>query len=250
MLGHATKGIVYVLVGALALLTVFDKGGKVAGEEGAVRTIGEQPFGRALLLAAAVGLACYALSRLLLAVLGQEGERGMRGAGKRLAALVSSLTHAALALTAFQLALGRRAKGHEGESRAWVARVLDWPHGDALVATVGLCLVAFAVYQLYCAAVARFPETLEARVIERSWVKALGRIGLGARGVVFAVIGAHLVAAGLHQRAHHTRDIGGALRELAARPYGAVVLATVAGGLAAYGFYQLVVARYGRVPGA
>src|SRR5688572_22248245 len=83
--GHATKGVVYFLMGGLAVLAVLGRGGKVQGEEGAVRTIGEQPFGRVLLMAAAVGLAAYALWRVLQAALNLEQERGAKGAFKRIA---------------------------------------------------------------------------------------------------------------------------------------------------------------------
>jgi Domain of Unknown Function (DUF1206) len=248
VLGHATKGVVYLLLGGLALLAALGKGGKVAGEEGAVRTLGEQPFGRFLLIAAAAGLACYAVWRLLVAVFNLESEEGASGAGKRSAALVSALTHGALSLLAFQLGLGQRAHGHEGKTRIWVAKVLDQPFGDLLVGAVGLGLLAFAVYQLYCAAAGKLPDRLEAGAGRRTEIA--GRIGLGARGIVFAVIGIRLVKAGVDERAHHARDIGSALRELAAQPGGAAILAAVAAGLAAYGLYQLLVARYGRVPGA
>ncbi|HWM87593.1 MAG TPA: DUF1206 domain-containing protein [Kofleriaceae bacterium] len=247
-IGHATKGIVYLMVGGLALLSAAGKGGKVAGEEGAVRSLGEQPFGRFLLLAAAVGLACYALWRLLVAVFNLESERGAKGAGKRLAALASGLTHGALSVTAFQLGLGQRAHGHEGKAKIWVAKVLDQPYGDLLVGAVGLGLIAFAIHQAYCAAVDQLPDRLDARA--GKWTRIAGRVGLGARAVVFAVIGARLLKAGIDERAHNARDIGSALRELGAQPRGAALLAAVAAGLAAYGVYQLLVARHGRVPGS
>jgi hypothetical protein len=248
VVGHATKGVVYILLGGLALVATLGEGGKVAGEEGAVRSLGEQPFGRFLLIAAGAGLACYALWRLLVAVFNLESEQGAKGAGKRSAALVSGLTHGALSLLAFQLGLGQRAHGHEGKSRVWVAKVLEQPFGDLLVGAVGLGLLAFAVYQLYSAAVGKLPDRLEAGAGKRTEVA--GRIGLGARGVVFAVIGIRLVKAGLDGSARHAREIGSALRELGAQPSGAAILAAVAAGLAIYGIYQLLVARYGRVPGA
>lgn len=248
VLGHATKGVVYLLLGGLAVLAAAGKGGKVAGEEGAVRALGEQPFGRFLLLAAAGGLACYALWRLLVAVFNLEAERGAKGAGKRAAALISALTHGALSLTAFQLGLGQRAHGHEGKARIWVAKVLEQPFGDLLIGAIGLGLLAFAIYQLYCGAAGKLPDRLEAGA--GKWTERAGRIGHLARGVVFAIIGGRLIKAGLDESAHHARELGSALRELGAQPHGKILLAIVAAGLAAYGIYQLLLARFGRVPGA
>ncbi len=250
VLGHGSKGVIYLLVGGLALLAAFSRRGKVAGEEGAVKTLGEQPFGRYLLLAAGVGLVCYALWRVLNSTFNLENRRGLEGAGQRIGGLFSALVHGSLALMAFQLGTGQRAHGHEGKSHIWVERVLNKPFGDALIAIVGLGLVAFALHQLYSAVVGKLAEDLAPPPRHGRWMRNAGRLGLAARGVVFSIIGARLLKAGLDERSGHTRDFGSALRELASQPGGAVWLGAVAAGLAAYGVYQLVVARYGRVPTA
>ena len=250
VLGHASKGVIYLLVGGLALLAAFSRRGKVAGEEGAVKTLGEQPFGRYLLIAAGVGLVCYAVWRVLNSILNLENKRGLEGAGQRVGGLLSALVHGSLAVTAFQLGTGRRAHGHEGKSHIWVERVLDRPFGDAIVAIAGLGLIGFALHQLYSAVVGKLAEPLAPPPRHGRWMRNAGRLGLAARGVVFSVIGARLLKAGLDERSHHARDFGSALRELASQPGGTAWLSAVAAGLAAYGVYQLVVARYGRVPGA
>lgn len=240
----------YLMVGGLALLAAFGEGGKVTGEEGVFKTIAAQPFGRFLLIAAGIGLACYALWRLASAVFNLEGKRGAGGAAERIGGLISALMHGSLAFTALQLAGGERAHGHEGKSRVWVDRVLDQPFGNALIAAVGLILVGFAIAQLYFAATGRLREHLAPPPGHRGWMETAGRVGLAARGIVFAIIGVRLVKASLDDSSHHVREIGSALREVAAQPSGATLLAGVAAGLAAYGLYQLVVARYGRVPGS
>jgi len=249
VVGHVAKGIVYLLVGGLAVLSSAGKGGKVSGEEGAVRSIGEQPFGRFLLIGAGLGLLCYAVWRLFQAVFNPEKKRGVAGAGLRIGRLIGGLTHGALAVTAFQLGLGQVAASHQKESRLWVGNVLSAPFGEALIAIVGLALCGFAIYQLYCAAASHFPERFDAAAGSRRWVTAVARIGLTARGVVFGIIGARLVQAGFADSSRHTRDIGGALRDVASQPHGRLLLGLVAAGLAAYGVYQLVVARFGRTPG-
>ncbi len=223
-LGHASKGIIYVLVGGLALLTAFGGRGKVAGEEGAVKTLGEQPFGRYLLIAAGVGLVCYALWRVLNSIFNLENRRGLGGAGQRIGGLFSALVHGSLALTAFQLGTGRRAHGHEGKSHIWVERALDKPFGDALVAIVGIGLIGFALHQLYSAVVGKLAEPVDPPPRHGRWMRNAGRLGLAARGVVFSIIGARLLKAGLDERSHNARDFGSALRELASQPGGAAWL--------------------------
>ena len=56
-LGHGARGVVYCLVGGLALFAAIGSGGRTGGSGGALRIILEQPFGRVLLGLIAIGLA-------------------------------------------------------------------------------------------------------------------------------------------------------------------------------------------------
>ena len=82
--GYATKGLVYLVVGALALGVATGVGGSTTDPPGALQTIGSQPFGRVMLGFVAIGLAAYALWRLFQAVADPEGEgRGASGIATR-----------------------------------------------------------------------------------------------------------------------------------------------------------------------
>ena len=75
-------------------------------------------------------------------------------------------------------------------------------------------------------------------------------VGLIARGVVFGMMGLFLVRAALQRDPSEAGGLGEALQELARQPYAPVVLGGVALGLAAYGAYQLALARWAAVPTA
>ena len=79
---------------------------------------------------------------------------------------------------------------------------------------------------------------------EKTWATRMGRFGLAARGVVFAVIGFFLIQAARSSNASQVRGLGGALAALASQPYGPWLLGLVALGLVAYGIYNFVQARY------
>ena len=244
--GFASKGAVYLVLGGLAVLSALgDRRGKLAGSGGAVRAIGEQPFGRILLIVAGLGLAAYALWKVVFVVLNPEGASGIKGAGKRAGYAISALGHTGLAVLSLQLALGESTGG--SSARIWVTRIMDAPFGRVVVAAVGLGLCGYAAFQLYCAASGRLPRTLPgASEARRPWLDALGRAGLGSRGIVLGIIGYRLVSAGLQGRARESQDVGGALRELTLLPEGTFVLGVVAMGLAAYGVYMLACAAFAR----
>jgi hypothetical protein len=84
-------------------------------------------------------------------------------------------------------------------------------------------MLAFAGVQVWLAVTARIPELLDTdtmRAHTRAWVTALGRIGILARGVVFAVMGEFLIEAAGHVNPRETRGLGGALRALERWPFG------------------------------
>ena len=63
--GLVARGIVYGVIGVLALKLALGSGGKATSQQGALQTIAKEPFGEVLLIALTVGLAGYALWRLV-----------------------------------------------------------------------------------------------------------------------------------------------------------------------------------------
>jgi hypothetical protein len=110
---------------------------------------------------------------------------------------------------------------------------------------VGLGIVAYGAYQLYAAWDAKLSKRLSLGEIDgrvRRKVVAVSRFGIGARGLVFFVIGGSLVVAAVKHNPDAARGTSGALASLPDP-----VLVVVGIGLAAYGVYALVNARYRRI---
>ena len=74
-----------------------------------------------------------------------------------------------------------------------------------------------------------------------------GKHEVAARGGVFGIIGYFLIVSALRYDPGKVRGLGGALESLAGQPFGKVLLGIVAAGLAIYGFYMLVEAKYHRI---
>jgi hypothetical protein len=118
------------------------------------------------------------------------------------------------------------------------------------VAAVGLTVIGSAAYQFYKAYTCKFEDDLVLSWMTeraRRWSRRVGRAGLVARGVTFAIIGWFLVRAALEANAHEARGLAGALRVLGRQDRGHWLLLVVALGLTAYGLLSLVDARYRRV---
>ena len=242
-LGYLTHGLVYGTMGAIAFRAALGKGGRATGDHGAVRQLGEQ--GDALLWAVAIGLACYAAWKAVRAVLDPErvGRTG-QGLLKRAGYAISAISHGLLSLYAFGLVTG------EGGGHASITDAFDLTGGRIVIALVGAGVIVFGLHELYKAIEGRVGDEYaggDLPAARRRWVLRLARIGHGARGVVFSIIGGSLLVAAIRSRPSEAYDFGEALRALASAPYGSVLLGIVAVGLLAYGVHMLFVARYARI---
>lgn len=252
-LGYAAKGVVYLIIGGIAARAALGSGERVEGSQGALRTILEQPFGKALLALTALGLAGYALWRFVQAALDPEG-KGSDGGGlaKRAGYAISGVIHAGLALAAARMVMGGGGGQSGGGDSAdhWTAVLMRQPAGRWLVAAVGLGILAYGAYALYRAYAVKLDRQLDLSRMSpeaRTWAVRAGRAGIAARGVVFLVMGFFLLRAALQFDPSEARGLDGALQALQQASYGPWILALVALGLVGYGVYQLVEARYRRI---
>jgi len=246
--GYAAKGVVYALVGILAVQVALGDGGSTEGSRGALRSLADEPFGQVLLGLIALGLFGYVVWRAVGAFMAPEGE----GTGRRVFYAVSGAVYAGLAIWAARLALGGgggggEGSGGQGQSMGWTADLMGAPGGRWLVGIAGLALLGYGVQQLYHAYTTQIDERLDLSSMSptmRQWTIRFGRFGVGARGVVLSMIGGFVLTAAWQADPSEARGLGGALSTLRDQSYGPWLLGLVALGLIAYGIYNLIRARY------
>lgn len=250
-LGLAARGVVYVVVGALAAMAAFGiGGGKLVDQREAVRTIGSSRFGDAALWIVGVGLASYALWRFAqVLALGGRQDGDSRKPAKRAVAFISGVAYAGLAIAALKQAVGSGVSSGGG-NQAGAAWLMSQPFGAWLVAAVGVGILGAALYQFRQAVTQRFARKLSGNDLSADgerWSRRAGRCGYSARGVAFALIGWFFLQAAMHQNAGEAGGLGLALRTVRSQANGEIFLAIVATGLALFGVYSLVEARYRRI---
>lgn len=246
--GLTARGVVYVIIGVLAVKLALGDGGKATNQQGALQTIAKQPFGELLLVLVAIGLAGYAIWRLLRAAIG-HGPEGRDDAKDRVSGLVSGIAYAALCATAVKIVAGSGG-GNGGHPDKAAGGVLDWPAGTWLVAIAGLIVIGVGLDQGRKGIKREFLEhskTEEMSHRVRQAFTGLGVFGHLARMVVFALIGWFLIKAALDYDPHKAVGLDGALAKLSQASFGAVVLGLVAAGLIGFGAYSIADARYRRV---
>lgn len=248
--GLVARGVLYAVVGFLALQVAFGDKGEHADKQGALSAVARQPLGKVLLVAVAVGFAGYTLWRFLSAFLDTEGD-GSDASGwmKRAGDLGRGLLYAGFFVTAVRIIAGSSGDDQTKEADL-TAKVLSAPLGRVAVALVGLAIIAAGLYNGYRAVSKKYRKNLEIGEMSattRRWVTGIASVGMAARMVVFVLIGTFLIKAAVNYDPNQAVGVDGALKRLADRPYGPWLLAVVAVGLFTFGLYSFVEARYRRV---
>ena len=248
--GYAAKGLVYAIVGVLAVMAAFTAGGRTTNTQGALHTIARQPFGQILLVLVAIGLACYMLWRLIEAWKDPENKGDdAKGIATRFGYVLSGLAYGGLAVNATLLAFGSGGGSSGGSSskQDWTARLMQQPFGQWLVGIVGAIVIGLGIYRLYEAYKVKFRKKLNIHELDpkqTKWIVNVCRFGIAARGVVFVMLGVFVLQAAYQSDASEVKGLDGALQTLARQPYGKFLLGIVALGLVAYAIYLFVQSRY------
>jgi hypothetical protein len=251
--GYVVRGVLYVIIGLLALAVAFGHGGETTDKAGAIATIGAEPFGKLLLVLIAAGLVGYSLWGFIRAFL-DPLHRGTdpKGIAVRVGYFVSGLTYGALVIPTWRYIMGSGsgAQGGPGASQDLTAQLLAQPWGPWVLALIGLIGMGGGLGQIYQGLKADFKKDFKTEEMNPNELRMgtlAGQIGMTARGVVFTMIGFFVFQAALNVDPKKVQGVDGALQTLARQPYGPWLMGAVAAGLVAFGFYSIMCARWMRV---
>lgn len=237
-LGFAARGVIYFLIGYLALRT-----GRAEDGSGILEYL-NSGSGKLLLGIMALGLLAYGLWRLSEAAIDSEGHgKDAKGLSIRLGGAISGLIHLALGFYAASLSLGRGSGGSgSGGAQESTQTALSLPGGQVVVSLVAAGLILTGLLQLIKAIRADFLKHLDREAAAKEWVKVTGRAGYAARGVVFLIMGWFFWQSAQKADAAEAGGMDAALASLPPTPQ-----LIVAGGLLLFGVFSMVEAVYRRI---
>ncbi|MEU6805486.1 DUF1206 domain-containing protein [Streptomyces neyagawaensis] len=253
--GLTARGVIYLLVGALALQIAFGEGGQQADRQGALEEIAEKPLGSVLLWALGIGVVGMALWRLSEAVFGAAGPDGRKWT-KRLASAARFVfyTFVAYSVLTFAAGSGGGSGGGGGssdeQSKDVTARALELPAGQWLVGAAGVGVIVAGVWIAVRALMRSYHKHLRLGEMSRRTRRAVDVTGVGgglARGLVFAAAGVFAVRAAIDYEPDKAKGLDDTLRSFADTPAGPALLAGVAAGLVLFGLFSFAMARWRRV---
>ena len=248
--GFTARGIMYALIGVLAIEIAFGSSGHKADQSGAARLVASTPFGAFLLWLLVVGFAGMALWRLSEALYGGPGADG-RKTSNRLIAGFKAVLYGFIAFGIVKYALGLGApKSSNKQTVDLTSTAMREPGGRILVGIVGVVLIGVGAWLAWRAFEKKFVEEIKTGEMSpqtRRAVVAFGRVGGIARGIVFGAAGLFLLIAAVTAHAHKAKGIDATLRAFTKTPAGPWLLVLIALGLIIFGVYSLAEARWRRV---
>lgn len=244
-IGFAASGLMHLLMGYLAIRVANHQGGE-SDQSGAFAQMVKLPGGMILLWVTVVGLTALALWLLAQAALG-IGSSSKKRWVRSVISLGKGVAYGALASTALSLALRNPSDSSESSQQA-SGTILSLPGGQALLIAVGVVTAGIGGYFIYKGARKKFHEdiVLPSGHAKRA-VDALGMTGYIAKGIAIVTLGVLFVVAAVQVDPKDATGLDGALKALAALPFGEAILIMIGVGLIAYGIYSFARARLARL---
>jgi hypothetical protein len=248
--GLIARGVLYLIIGWIAIQVAFGQSGQQADQTGALRLLGRNPAGEVALWLLVVGFAGMCLWRLTEAIFGGAEPSGDK-ATTRLAALGRVLIYGFIAYGVLKYAVGVGGpKSSDQQSVDLTATAMRHPGGRIAVIVAGVALAAGGLALAWSYGRKHFLERMNTDEMSARTEKVvtwLGQVGGIARGAVFVIAGVFLVIAAADFKPQQAKGVDSALRTLAQTPLGPWLLLVVAIGLIMFGAFSCCEARWRKV---
>jgi Domain of Unknown Function (DUF1206) len=247
--GLVARGIIYIVIGAIALMLALGAAQHAPDRAGALEAIASKPFGYILLWVITIGFGGLALWKIVQAAVARLSPTE----AYRLKAIGSAIGYTIACITTYWFVrFGRVPLSSDTTSRDLTATVMSHSGGQFLVLIAGVIVVVAGIYMVIQAFRLDFTRYLRMGWMSRrtqDTVVTLGRFGYAARGVIVFLIGLTLIAAAASYDPAKATGVDGALRTIAGWPYGPILLILVALGLIAFGVLSFFEAKWRRTFG-
>lgn len=245
--GYSARAVVFFLVGGLALFSGLSGG--ESDTKSALDILLQQPLGKVWVGLIALGLLGFVVWRLAQSIGNADRhEHDAKGIAVRSALLGSAFVYIGLSYYAAERALGLVAENKSGQEglAAWA---MSQPFGKYLAAAIGIGFIAGGILTILKGTLRKYERYLKLDAKHGRAITVACVYGLVARGVLFMIVGGFFVYAAFTVSPEQAGSILDALNWIRGLPFGGALYTIVAVGLASFGAYNLVQARYRMVRG-
>ncbi|MFI6325571.1 DUF1206 domain-containing protein [Nonomuraea sp. NPDC050556] len=239
--GLVCRGVLYGLIGVLAVQIAFGGGGRQADRSGAIKTVAALPFGAVILWVMTIGFVALTVWQASEAIFGAKELKD------RIQPISRVVVYAFVAGSLLTMLLAGKAGSDDQKSQDVTGKLLSLPAGQFIVGAIGLGIVALGAYWLHYGVKKKFMEQLGPMPPRaRTVMQRLGLVGYLARGLIAGLAGIFVVQAAITFDPDKAGGIDATLRAFADTPAGPWLLAIVALGVLLFAVYCFGEARWRR----
>lgn len=247
--GAIAIGVVYAMIGVIALLSLMQLKQGGAGNTGVLHLLSNMPLGEVVVAIVFLGLVAYIIWKFYNAWKDPYGYgSNWKGIGKRLGIAGAGIAYSLIAYTAIQAFLGMTVNRHgrPSEQRNLVAEIFQWGIGEWLIGGLGLIVALTGIAQFVYVIKRAYREKLHYQKISTTKKQVIGTlawIGHFARGIILLIIAYFLIQAAVLSNPEDVVNTDKAFNFLGEK-IGHASFVAVAAGTICYGFYMFALSRY------
>jgi hypothetical protein len=240
-IGLVCRGVMYGLIGVLAVQVAFGSGGREADRNGAISAVASLPFGAVILWVMVVGFAALTVWQASEAIFGAHRLKD------RVEPVCRVFVYAFVCAALLTMLLTHKTGSDDQRAQDLTGKLLALPAGQVIVGTIGLGVIALGVYWVRYGVKKEFRKHLRPMPPRTgSVMDRLGLAGYLARGMIAGLAGVFVIQAAVTFDADKAGGIDATLRAFADTPAGPWLLAVVAFGLVLFSGYCFGEARWRR----
>ncbi|MEM0519072.1 MULTISPECIES: DUF1206 domain-containing protein [Aequorivita] len=243
IIGFISKGIIYLVIGALSLLAALNMGGESSGTNQALRFLRKQPFGQVLLMLMGVGLLCYSYWMFIQTFKDPEniGSK-LKAKLRRFGLFTTGLVYVVVAILCFYHLITYPTSDSDN------SQYLDFIGPVTLSYIFGGIAVILAFQ-----AVVLIVGVIKGGLLDQfnleghrgsGVIRKIGQFGFYARAFVVIIIAYFFLHAAIYTGNHDIKGIQDAFSFLDQSPVGRVLMAITAVGFISYGAFYILLTRF------
>lgn len=265
MYGWLAKGLLYVLIGALAVeLARRGYSSEDADQTGALQALARAPAGQVLVVVVSAGLLLYSAWQIWTAIVRDSNDQSDLETAfitvRRVGWFFLGLVYAFLAVTGLEIAVLGDSNSGSGTSTSGASnsanpeelteRLFEVPGGRVIVVTIGIGIGVVGAYHLWKGLRQDYLGDIDTTGMSTAYsriLQAAGTAGFTARALLLFVTGWLFISAARNYDPERAAGIDDALNSLARAPAGTLLLLVCGIGLMAAGAYDMVTFRRQRI---
>jgi hypothetical protein len=247
--GLVGYGVIHLLFAWLILQIAFGGSSTDGDQSGALHHLAGKPFGTFLIVVIVIGLIAMTIWQLLEAAVGHRSEQGRHRVYERVVSAGRALFYVYFAFTGIKVLRGKKASSADTQQKA-SEDLMASSGGRITVGLAGIAIAAIGIGLVLYGLQKKFQKHLKTSQMNaqmRRLSTRLGVAGYAAKGTAYGIAGVLFLIAAIQYDPDKARGLDATLNVLARQSYGPWLLALTALGIAAYGLFSIVQARYRKV---